>query len=125
MFVTWENTYDGAIADTGNGVGVDASTTLDFTIQMNFHSMILLGTNVDQAVDVAASSMPFLNYYLTFLNPNEDTVTSLGYDAFSGLIQFKSTATDDVDDNTKDSIRWYPNTNGSSGVTDTVDPVYG
>ena len=125
MFVTWENTYDSAIADTGNGVGVDATTTLDFTIQMNFHSMILLGTDVDQAVDVAAGSMPFLNYYLTFLNPNEDTVTSLGYDAFSGLIQFMSTATDDVDDNTKDSIRWYPNTNGSSGVASTVDPGYG
>ena len=124
MFVTWENTYDGSISDTGYGVGVDAATTLDITFQMNFHSMTLLGTDVGQAVDVAAVSMPYLNYYLTFLNPNEDTVTSLGYDAFSGLIQFMSTADDDIDDPTKDSIKWYPNTVGST-VTNTVDPGFG
>lgn len=100
MFITWENTYDDSLADL-------STVTLDMTFQLNFHNMADLATGTDQAVP-ADGATPYLNFYLTFLNPDSDTITDIQYDAFVGMIQFKSVSANDADDSTKDDILWWP-----------------
>jgi len=117
MFVTWGNVYNSALGTDG----VDNTVTLDMTFQLNLHNMADLATGEEQAAPASGANIgetPFLNFYLTFLNPSATTITTLTYDAFAGMIQFRGEALTDPTDSTKDGIKWLPMTKAATAVTD-------
>ena len=86
MIVTWGNTY----SDSQNGLPT-ASSTLTMNIQMNFGNVINLSTAASAGV-AAGGGDAYLQFYLTFLNYDSDTINTLPYDAFVGIIQLTPTA---------------------------------